>query len=249
MPGKGKGKGRGKGRAQARAPEGLHPPGATRQTVLTEFAAVKKQTVNSGPAGHKKQIVDTQPLKVEERIVETHYPGATIHQPAKDTVQNLSDGNVPEAVRNARFVELDDVPAFQNICEGMDAEGQYRLPTLIGNWTAGFGSVKCHPLTERYLIALLLTERCCEARIGKACPISEALLPRTAAYIVSKVFYVPIEERIGKRKHLKREEELAQNACIYHRLPKLLYYPAPWGEEDVKIWREMAHIGMSTQYA
>ncbi|KAL9003405.1 MAG: hypothetical protein Q9180_009907, partial [Flavoplaca navasiana] len=51
-----------------------------------------------------------------------------------------------------------------------------------------------------------------------------------------------MEERIGKRKHLKRKEELAENACIYHRLPKLLYYPAPWGEEDVKIWMGMAHI-------
>ena len=95
-------------------------------------------------------------------------------------------------------------------------------------------------------MAFLFTERYCEARIGKVY-FSKVLSRYTIANIeIFKVFYVLIEERISKRKYLKREKKLVENVYIYYRLPKLLYYLVPWEEEDIKIWRGMAHIGTST---
>ena len=32
-------------------------------------------------------------------------------------------------------------------------------------------------------------------------------------------------------------------ACIYHRLPKLVYVPIIWSEEDRTIWRDMSQTG------
>ncbi|KAL8809434.1 MAG: hypothetical protein Q9200_003425 [Gallowayella weberi] len=199
----------------------IHPPGARKQTVLTQYAGVKKHIVTSQSAAAGKQTVKFQPPEVEEQTVETQRPGAKT-QPPDEKSQAVDLEDLPDVVRNARFVQLEDVPASQDICEGMDAEGQFKLPTLIGNRAAGPWEAKCFPLTDRYLIALILTECCCNERKGK-------------------LFYIPMEDRIGKRKHLKNNKELTENACIYHRLPKLLYYPMPWDEEECNLWRAMAH--------
>ncbi|KAL8819217.1 MAG: hypothetical protein Q9223_002299 [Gallowayella weberi] len=144
----------------------IHPPGAKKQTVLTQYAGVKKHIVTSQSAAAGKQTVKFQPPEVEEQTVETQRPGAKT-QPPDEKSQAVDLEDLPDVVRNARFVQLEDVPASQDICEGMDAEGQFKLPTLIGNRAAGPWEAKCFPLTDRYLIALILTECCCNERKGK----------------------------------------------------------------------------------
>ena len=42
----------------------------------------------------------------------------------------------------------------------------------------------------------------------------------------------------------KKDQE--KNACIYHRLSKLIYVPFTWTQDDQHIWRQMAHLGMSS---
>ena len=60
-----------------------------------------------------------------------------------------------------------------------------------------------------------------------------------------EVFYFPMPPRIMWRSRVAGPDQEA-NACIYHRLPKLIYVPFAWGDEDQNIWREMKHQGTST---
>lgn len=58
---------------------------------------------------------------------------------------------------------------------------------------------------------------------------------------------------MSAEKHSRKqaaEPTQEQNAWAYHRLPKLVYIPVIWGEEDRSVWRDMGQTGtLSTSLA
>ena len=60
---------------------------------------------------------------------------------------------------------LNEIPRSDSIYGGTDDHGRFLLPTGLANNLAGSSQNLAYLLTERYLVALALTEICC--RVGK----------------------------------------------------------------------------------
>ena len=65
------------------------------------------------------------------------------------------------------LLELEQIPLEEPIYQGVDSEGRFLLPSNLSNKGAGADWGSGNPLTERYLVAMALTEVCCQIKRGK----------------------------------------------------------------------------------
>ncbi|KAL8651116.1 MAG: hypothetical protein Q9210_003436 [Variospora velana] len=161
----------------------------------------------------------TPTLLVDEGVDASASPIESDRISNSDGSDDGTDDNDAEQLQG--FTRLDAVPASQKIYDGTDQEGRLKFS---GYFLENNGGVhqSWKLLEERYLVALALTEVCCEVRQGK-------------------VLYFPMREDLpGKRSWLEPQAK-CENTTIFHRLPKLLYTPLKWEDEDVTIWTEMSH--------
>ncbi|KAI4264632.1 MAG: hypothetical protein L6R42_000272 [Xanthoria sp. 1 TBL-2021] len=115
-------------------------------------------------------------------------------------------------------------PREQDIYQGADGNGGFKFAANLTHRNAKYQRIidKDYPLKERYLAALMLTEACSDIRRGK-------------------VYYVPMKIELGINSPRISNEDRATATRIYHRVPKLVYEPCEWGDEDVQTWKDMNH--------
>lgn len=136
-------------------------------------------------------------------------------------------------------------PREQDIYQGADGNGGFKFAANLTHRNAKYQRIidKDYPLKERYLAALMLTEACSDIRRGKVCNIlgyysMQLLIERP------QVYYVPMKIELGINSPRISNEDRATATRIYHRVPKLVYEPCEWGDEDVQTWKDMNHGGM-----
>ncbi|KAL9016283.1 MAG: hypothetical protein Q9185_006356 [Variospora sp. 1 TL-2023] len=170
------------------------------------------------PASSATEIPKTV-FSVEDPLPDEHDAEHPLESPTKGCSVPI-DG--PEAMDGWR--PLASLAPSEKVYLGVDGDdGGLRLPINIIDPTTWTGKGH-HPLEGRHLVALALTELCCEQRTGK-------------------VYYFPNYAnllRLGMP-NLSQDTQL-KSASIFQRLPKLGYSPEKWGEEDVKVWNEMSHV-------
>lgn len=145
--------------------------------------------------------------------------------------------SMPEPLKDLRLYKLDEISPTEPIFRGVDAEGSFLFRKDLLNNHAEANKDRDRLLTERDLVAMALTEVCCKLGRGK---IGSLELERAHATLITspQVFYFPMSAAIHPRTKVEKTV-WEQNACIYHRLPKLIYVPLIWDKEDQTIWRDM----------
>ncbi len=73
----------------------------------------------------------------------------------------------PVSPKNLGLHTLDEIPTTESIFEGVDTNGSFIFRKDLTNNHAGPYGVKDQLLTERQLIAMILTEICCRKGRGK----------------------------------------------------------------------------------
>ena len=144
---------------------------------------------------------------------------------------NLDD---PVDVNNDMFKDLIDLATTDKIYLGETSDGGLMFRDGLSRYNKKIAA-KC-------VVALGLTEVCCEIGKGKVC--QDISFSEAGAEQRLKIFYVSMVEDLSG----PVVNELTGNAkkkAIYtfFRLPKLIYVPFIWTEEDRQIWKAMTHAG------
>ncbi|KAI4239794.1 MAG: hypothetical protein LQ349_000102 [Xanthoria aureola] len=103
-----------------------------------------------------------------------------------------------------------------DIYQVVDGTGGFKFAASLTQRNAKYSRIidRGYPLRERYLAALFLTEACRDIR-------------------QENVFYVPMKIELGINSPKISSTDRATATAMYHRIPKLVYEPSEWGDENV----------------
>ncbi|KAL8645237.1 MAG: hypothetical protein Q9226_007389 [Calogaya cf. arnoldii] len=154
--------------------------------------------------------------EVDEQIDEE------VNDGADDSGDN---GGVPQKKRTVHktvYTEIQDYPREKPIYIGEHPDGSLQFAVDITARNTKDPITTNHLLQERYIVSLAMTEACCKIRQGK-------------------VYWYPNYDAIPRINAKHKEPIRTMNSTLFHRLPKLVYIPIKWGEEDAKSWLSMSH--------
>ncbi|CAO1601275.1 hypothetical protein XANCAGTX0491_004941 [Xanthoria calcicola] len=193
-------------------------------TIATEVAS---PTTKTNPEEGEPPLIIERPASEEkldpDNIVQVLGNDGNPVEGESDSEGELA-GSEDESQRDSLYTPVGLYPREQDIYQGVDGTGGFKFAANLTHRNAKYSRVidTNYPLRERYLAALFLTEACRDIRQGK-------------------VFYVPMKIELGINSPKISSTDRATATAMYHRIPKLVYEPYEWGDEDVQTWKDMGH--------